>query len=599
MAGYSFPTSPDGTPAGASKPLSIPNFGTEHELGDGILAKTKHLSPDTLTTDEDSDTAEVSRRASAVQALARSYSRDANYENPFHVDKDSPLNPTGPNFNARAWAMAMVQLVRGDGSRVRASGVAFQGLSVHGFGSATDYQKTVTNTWLGMASTVAGFLPGRKQSKIEILRDFDGYVHPGEMLLVLGPPGSGCSTFLKTVSGEMNGIYADEASYFNYRGMDAKEMHTHHRGEAIYTAEVDVHFPQLTVGDTLGFAARARQPRVLPAGINRATFADHLRDVVMAMFGIAHTINTRVGNEYVRGVSGGERKRVTIAEAALSGAPLQCWDNSTRGLDSANAVEFCKTLRLQTELFHSTACVSIYQAPQAAYALFDKTLVIYEGRQIYFGPAADAKQYFVNLGYECPARQTTPDFLTSMTSPVERRARPGWESRVPRTPDDFAAAWKASREHKVLNAEIEQYKVQYPINGPDAEAFRASKRAHQAKGQRKSSPFTLSYLQQIRLCLWRGWLRLSRDPSLVIGALIGNLVSALIVSSVFYNLTQNTSSFFQRGVLLFFACLINAFGSALEVSLAKTPLHSLKSDIANTLNLDFDTIFPAPYRGKA
>ncbi|KAJ4150562.1 hypothetical protein LMH87_011307 [Akanthomyces muscarius] len=570
MSGYGLKANADGTPAGDGVPFTSPNLAHHGDVADDMFDTRLHSPADTLHMEEDTETVEMSRRASAVQALASTFSRDGHYENPFHADKESPLNPSSPNFNAREWAKSMVQMNRAgqddDRAGFRAAGVAFQHLNIHGYGSATDYQKTVLNTWLSLAGLVTRFLPGRRQSKIEILRDFDGHVHPGEMLLVLGPPGAGCSTFLKTVSGEMNGIYADDGSYFNYRGMDAREMHTRHRGEAIYTAEVDVHFPQLTVGDTLGFAARARQPRNLPPGVDdRARFANHLRDVVMAMFGIAHTVDTRVGNEYVRGVSGGERKRVTIAEAALSGAPLQAWDNSTRGLDSANAIEFCRTLRLQTELFRTTACVSIYQAPQAAYALFDKTLVIYEGRQIYFGSAAEAKQYFVSLGYECPARQTTPDFLTSMTSPIERRARPGWESRVPRTPDDFAAAWKASREHKALQAEIEQYKVDHPIDGPDAEAFRASKRAQQAKSQREGSPFTLSYLQQVQLCLWRGWLRLSRDPGLVIGAIIGNFITALIVGSVFYNLPESTSSFFQRGVLLFFACLINAFGSALEI----------------------------------
>lgn len=343
-------------------------------------------------------------------------------------------------------------------------------------------------------------------------------------------------------------------------------MHSSHRGEAIYTAEVDVHFPMLTVGDTLTFAARARQPRQLPQGLSRNEFAAHLRDVVMAMFGISHTVNTRVGNEYIRGVSGGERKRVTISEAALSGAPLQCWDNSTRGLDSANAIEFCRTLRLQTELFNSTACVSIYQSPQSAYDLFDKAVVLYEGRQIFFGRADEAKQYFINLGFECPARQTTPDFLTSMTSPLERIVRPGFEGKAPRTPDEFATAWKNSAEYTALQKEIEAYKDEFPINGPTAEAFRASKAAQQAKGQRKKSPFTLSYAQQIMLCLWRGWKRLVGDPSFTIGALIGNFVMALIIGSVFFNLQDTSESFFQRGALLFFACLMNAFASALEVS---------------------------------
>lgn len=342
-------------------------------------------------------------------------------------------------------------------------------------------------------------------------------------------------------------------------------MHSAHRGEAVYTAEVDVHFPQLTVGDTLTFAAHARAPRNTPAGISKETMVTHLRDVVMAMFGISHTIDTRVGNEYVRGVSGGERKRVTIAEASLSGAPLQCWDNSTRGLDSANAIEFCKTLRLQTELFGSSAFVSIYQAPQAAYDVFDKALVLYEGRQIYFGPAAEARQYFINLGFECPPRQTAPDFLTSMTSPSERIIRSGFEGRAPRTPDEFATAWKNSKEYTVLQQDIENYKQAVPINGPDAEVFRANKKEAQAKGQRKKSPFTLSFYQQIMLCVWRGFCRLRSDPSLTLSQLFGNFIMALIVGSVFYNLPETSDSFFKRGSLLFLACLSNAFSSALEV----------------------------------
>ena len=116
-----------------------------------------------------------------------------------------------------------------------------------------------------------------------------------------------------------------------------------------------------------------------------------MRDVYMATFGISHTVNTRVGNDFVRGVSGGERKRVSIAEAALSGAPLQAWDNSTRGLDSANAIEFCKTLRLSTELNGACALVAIYQAPQSAYDIFDKAIVLYEGRQIYFGSITEVR----------------------------------------------------------------------------------------------------------------------------------------------------------------------------------------------------------------
>ncbi|CZR68022.1 probable ABC transporter CDR4 [Phialocephala subalpina] len=534
----------------------------------------KEIGTDVDTSREGGgDDSEQERRQSLVQALARTYTSQsrASSAGPFpgstftaHTNMESPLNPNSPKFNARTWAKAIVEQTAAEGTGFRTSGLCFQNLNVYGFGAGTDYQKDVANVWLeaiGMVRRAFGY--GKR--RINILRDFDGVVHKGEMLVVLGPPGSGCSTFLKTIAGETNGLYVNDHSYFNYQGLAAKEIHTAHRGEAIYTAEVDVHFPMLTVGETLTFASRARAPRSLPQNITHEMFSDHLRDVVMALFGISHTRNTRVGNEYIRGVSGGERKRVTISEAALSFAPFQCWDNSTRGLDSANAIEFCKTIRLQTELFQSTCVVSIYQAPQSAYDLFDKALILYEGRQIFFGRGDAAKQYFMDLGFECLARQTTPDFLTSMTSPQERIIRAGFENRVPRTPDEFAVAWKNSAAYKALQTEIEEYKIAHPIDGPDAESFRAHKRAQQAKSQRAKSPFTLSYFGQVRLCLWRAYRRLIGDPSITVGQLVVNIVMGLIITSIFFNLKFTTASFFQRAALIFFAILMNAFSSALEI----------------------------------
>ncbi|KAL7764826.1 hypothetical protein ACKLNR_005971 [Fusarium oxysporum f. sp. zingiberi] len=521
---------------------------------------------------EQEQSEEMVRRHSIVRDLARQYTNTSAHFNGSHADlfnaadADSPLNPHSENFNARAWAKAMAKSMGEHGSGFRQSGICFQDMNVFGYGAETDYQKDVGNIWLSLPNMARNIVsPTAGKRRIDILRGFDGVVNAGEMLVVLGPPGSGCSTFLKSVSGETNGIYIDDSTYFNYNGVPAHEMHKHHKGETIYTAEVDVHFPMLSVGDTLTFAARARCPQNLPPNIDHNQYSNHMRDVVMAMYGISHTINTQVGDNYIRGVSGGERKRVTIAEATLSNAPFQCWDNSTRGLDSANAIEFCKTLRLQSELFGQTCAVSIYQAPQSAYDLFDKALVLYEGRQIFFGPADEAKQYFMNLGFECPDRQTTPDFLTSMTAPAERVIRPGFENKVPRTPDEFAARWKESREYQIVRADIETYKSLYPLNGSSAEAFRENKKSAQAKGQRLKSPFTLSYMQQVNLCLWRGWKRLKGSPGVTIFALIANTCTALIASSLFYNMKPTTSDFFKRGAVLFLAVLMNAFASALEI----------------------------------
>jgi ABC-type multidrug transport system permease subunit/ABC-type multidrug transport system ATPase subunit len=191
--------------------------------------------------------------------------------------------------------------------------------------------------------------------------------------------------------------------------------------------------------------------------------------------------------------------------------------------------------------------------------------VLYEGRQIYFGRTTEAKEFFTNMGFECPERQTTADFLTSLTSPAERIVKKGFENLVPRTPDEFAAAWKNSKDYKELLREIEEFDKTYPIGGESLQKFVDSRRAMQAKNLRVRSPYTISVWQQVSLCMNRGFQRLKGDASLTLSQLIGNFIMALIIGSVFFNLQDTTDSFYSRGALLFFAVLLNAFSSALEI----------------------------------
>lgn len=117
---------------------------------------------------------------------------------------------------------------------------------------------------------------------------------------------------------------------------------------------------------------------------------------------------------------------------------------------------------MQGDVFGCTSAVAIYQAPQAAYDVFDKVTVLYEGRQIYFGPAEEAKAFFEHMGFTCPEGQTTPDFLTSLTNPVERVVTPGFEASVPRTPDEFANRWLQSQERRRLQDEIAAFNDEIP-----------------------------------------------------------------------------------------------------------------------------------------
>lgn len=192
-------------------------------------SKNANLNEKGTGTDSESEDDErnaEAQRSSLVQHLARQYTNKSHASgvtgaNPFaeHSNNpDSPLNPHGEKFSARAWARNVFELMSNEGHDLRTSGIAFQNLNVFGFGAGTDYQKDVANVWLGLANTARSLLGGSQQKRIDILRDFDGVVNSGEMLVILGPPGSGCSTFLKTIAGEMNGIYVEDDSYFNYQG---------------------------------------------------------------------------------------------------------------------------------------------------------------------------------------------------------------------------------------------------------------------------------------------------------------------------------------------------------------------------------------------
>lgn len=138
-----------------------------------------------------------------------------------------------------------------------------------------------------------------------------------------------------------------------------------HKRDVVYLAETDVHFPQLTVGDTLEFAARLRTPQNR-GNFDRETYAKHMASVYMATYGLSHTRNTKAGNDFVRGISGGERKRVSIAEVSLLGANIQCWDNATIGLDSATALEYIRALKTSASILEATPLIVIYQCSQDA-----------------------------------------------------------------------------------------------------------------------------------------------------------------------------------------------------------------------------------------
>ncbi|KAK0192729.1 pleiotropic drug resistance ABC transporter [Armillaria mellea] len=477
-------------------------------------------------------------------------------------DSDVTLSiPTDGTFDLEKTMRAVVKRREEANIKDRQLGVVFENLRVVGLGATASYQETLGST-LNPLNIVNNIRTARHPPLRDILSGFEGVVRPGEMILVLGRPGSGCSTFLKTLANQREEYHSVEGEV-HYDSLSHEELAKHYRGDVQYCPEDDVHFPTLTVEQTLRFAVKTRAPQER-VGHSRAEYVDMMVEVLTTIFGLRHAKGTMVGDAAIRGVSGGEKKRVSIAEAMATRSKLNSWDNSTRGLDASTALEFGRALRISTDIDNLSTIVSIYQAGETLYQLFDKVCVIYEGRMAYFGPADQAKQYFMDLGYLPANRQTTPDFLVAVTDPNGRILNPDVPNR-PRTAAEFAEAFYKSYLGRQNREDIALYKEVY-VGLPDrAHYYRESARAEHSKNTRPSSPYMISIPMQIRAVMQRRTQILWGNKQATIMNLISFVLQGVIVGTVFVNAPESTSAFFSRSGVLFFALLFSALASMAEI----------------------------------
>ncbi|KAI4182663.1 MAG: hypothetical protein LQ346_006537, partial [Caloplaca aetnensis] len=445
-----------------------------------------------------------------------------------------------------------------EGQSAKKIGVVFKNLIVKGSGSTAATAKTLPDAVLGtfgldLYRIISGFVPALQRHNAgetrTLINDFTGVVRDGEMMLVLGRPGSGCTTFLKAVANKRS-EFAAVTGEVTYGGITAAEQKKHYLGEVNYNPEDDQHFPSLNVWQTLKFSLMNKTRRRHQPEINTIIQA------LLRMFGISHTSKTLVGNEYVRGISGGERKRVSIAETLATKSTVVCWDNSTRGLDSSTALDYANSLRIMTDVSDRTTLVTLYQAGEDIFKLMDKVLVIDEGRMMFQGPASEAKQYFVDLGFHCPDRQTTPDFLTSVTDPAQRIHREGYELSAPKTPMDFEKVFRDSDAYQKVLADVAEYGEYLRETGcRDAQQFKQSVQEQKSKTVSNKSNFTVSLWRQVLTCTAREfWLVFGDRPTLYTKLFI-IISNGLIVGSLFYNQSNNTEGTFTRGGTALFSVL--------------------------------------------
>ncbi|ORX67340.1 hypothetical protein DL89DRAFT_295090, partial [Linderina pennispora] len=326
-----------------------------------------------------------------------------------------------------------------------------------------------------------------------LLRNMSGVVEDGEMLLVLGQPGAGCSTLLR-VLGNRRGTYRKIEGSVSYGGLTPEEVEKRYRGEVAYNQEEDVHFSTLTVRKTLDFAIKCKTPNKNMLA-DREGYEKEFLDTLLDMYGLSGCADTI-------------RKRVSIAEQVASGASIDIWDGSTRGLDSSSALDY--------------------------------VMVVEEGRELYFGPANKAVEYFASIGIYKPPRQTTSDFLTGVTQLHERT--------------DFERCWQASSQYHSVKDEVSRFEARLKNDdrGNEIRHFVDQTKMGTEKSKlRRKSPYTTTFWYQLDKLV-------KRDSSY-------NAAFAIIVGTLFLNLPETSTGAFTRGGVLFFALLFNSLTAQAEI----------------------------------
>ncbi|KAL4978007.1 ABC-2 type transporter-domain-containing protein [Aspergillus desertorum] len=519
--------------------------------------------------------AELNREFSNISYQAQRLSKHASRASKSEIHGKDVERSASSTDSVESWDLETA--LRGNraaeleaGIKSKHIGVIWDNLTVRGIGGSKSFIKTFPDAIVDFFNVPRLIMNwtghSNKGKEFEILKDFRGVLRPGEMVLVLGRPGSGCTTFLKSITNQRFGYTGVEGEVL-YGPFDHKTFSKRFRGEAVYNQEDDVHQPTLTVKQTLGFALDTKTPGKRPLGVSKEEFKDKVIRMLLKMFNIEHTANTVVGNQFIRGVSGGEKRRVSIAEMMITSATVLAWDNSTRGLDASTALEFAKSLRIMTNIYKTTTFVSLYQASESIYRQFDKVLVIDSGRQVFFGPASEARAYFENLGFMEKPRQTTPDYLTSCTDPFEREYKEGCDqSNVPSTPEALAAAFDDSIYSQKLATEMNEYRQQIQHKKQIYEDFEIANQEAKRKFTSKSSVYLLPYYLQVWALMRRQFLIKWQDKFALNVSWITSTGVAIILGTVWLNLPKTSAGAFTRGGLLFTSFLFNGFQAFSELA---------------------------------
>lgn len=367
-----------------------------------------------------------------------------------------------------------------------------------------------------------------------LLKNVTGEAKPGRLLALMGPSGSGKTTLLNVLAGQINASPKLHLSgLLDINGVPFSNKIY----KFAYVRQEDLFFSQLTVRETLSLAAELQLQDV-----SSIEERDEYVNNLLFKLGLVSCADSRIGDAKVRGISGGEKKRLSLACELIASPSVVFADEPTTGLDAFQAERVMETLRQLAQDGHTVIC-SIHQPRGSVYAKFDDIALLAEGSLVYAGPAHDeVLAYFSKFGYICPDHVNPAEFLADLIS------------------IDYSSSESVYASQKRIDGLVESFSEQISEVLYATPLVRDSSKTR-VNLTKKSISRKGGWWRQFWLLLKRAWMQASRDgPTNKVRARM-SMASALIFGSVFWRMGRSQTSIQDRMGLLQVAAINTAMAA--------------------------------------
>ncbi|VFQ63108.1 unnamed protein product [Cuscuta campestris] len=467
--------------------------------------------------------------------------------------------------------------------------VRFQNLKVETFvhvGSRA--LPTIPNFVINMTEALLRTLKmySAKRRKLMILDNVSGIIRPSRLTLLLGPPSSGKTTLLMALAGRLKSDL-QMTGKITYNGHGLNEFVP--QRTSAYVNQQDLHAAEMTVRETLDFSARCQgvgfKHDMLLELTRREKIAGIIPDedldifikalalegketclaveYILKILGLDTCADTPVGDEMLKGISGGQKKRLTTGELLVGPTRALFMDEISTGLDSSTTYQIVRYLRHSTHALDGTTIISLLQPAPETYELFDDIILLSEGQIVYQGPREDVLDFFSYMGFHCPERKNVADFLQEVVSKKDQQQYWSVPDRPFRyTPvGKFAEAFSSYQTGKNLSEELGiPFDKRY--NHPAALS---------------TLKFGVNRRELLRTNFDWQLLLMKRNSFIYVFKFIQLLFVALITMSVFFRTTLHRNTIDDGGLFLgalYFSMIIILYNGFTEVPMlvAKLPV---------------------------